>query len=41
MMAGIVFLPAHCGLTRPDLDRLANAVNELTVAESSDVKAPA
>ena len=41
MMAGIVFLPAHVGLTRTDLDRLANAVNELTVAESGVAKVPA
>lgn len=38
MMTGIVFLPAHSGQTRTDLDRLANAANELTVAESSVVK---
>ena len=41
MMARTVFLPAFYGLTRTDLDRLANAVNELTAAESGVAKVPA
>lgn len=41
MMAGTVFLPAHTGLSGGEIDRLARAVNELTVVDHRGEEAPA